>query len=102
MILKRDNIEKTVYTEEAAAKLIAKGFRKLQVPAGGISEKDAEEVKDGFMTGSAGFRDSSEEEGQERNFRSMKVQELRTLARAKGIEGTNALTKAELIELLEE
>ena len=101
MILIRDNIEKTVDTEEAAMKLIAKGFRKLQVPAGGISEKDTEEVKDGFMTGSAGFRDSSEEEGQERDFRSMKVQELRMLARQKGIDGVTAMTKAELISLLE-
>ena len=101
MILIRDNIEKTVDTEEAAMKLIAKGFRKLQVPAGGAPVKDTGDVKDGFKTGSAGFRDSAEAPGP-KDFHSMKVQELRTLARAKGVSGTGAMTKAELIELLEE
>ena len=98
MILIKDNIEKIADTEEAAGKLIEKGFRLLYIPP---AAKPAAAVPDpaAFKTGTAGFNSP---ETKKQDLRSMKVQELRNLAKARGISGTGSMTKAEILELLEE
>ena len=98
MILIKDNIEKIADTEEAAGKLIEKGFRPLYIPPAAKPVAAVPEPA-AFKTGTAGF---STQEAQKQDLRSMKVQELRSLAKAKGISGTSSMTKAEILELLEE
>lgn len=81
MILIRGNVERVAVDPAAITALREQGYKPI---AGELREVN-----------------QPVEEEKETDLRAMKVQELRSLAKAKGIEGANALTKAELIELLE-
>ena len=100
MILIKGNVEKIVENEEAAAKLTAKGFRLLRAEVRKAPDV-AVPVNTGttFKTGTAGFREDPPDKNP---LGEMPVSKLRTLARAKGFSGVNAMTKAELVVLLEE
>ena len=75
MILKRENVEKVAEGEKARA-LIAEGFIVIR---GDLEETAEEPVTD---------------------FSGMTVKELRKHAKKLGIAGANALTKSELLEVL--
>lgn len=76
MRLKRDNVEREVSTELAAEKLKKQGFK----PIDGIPKAVPDKV----------------------DINSMKVDELKVLAKERGIEGCDSLTKKELLEVLKE
>ena len=78
MIYKKDNVEKIVMDSAAAARLEKQGF----VCIAGAPERKVQEVKKKDLTG-------------------MTVQELRAMARDKGIKGASALNKKDLIQVLQ-
>lgn len=77
MRLIKGNVERVVSTEGAAAKLLSDGFRLLQT-------ETVEEVE------------------QSKDLADFKVDELKALAKEKGIAGCESLTKKELLEVLKE
>lgn len=81
MILTKENVEREAVTQAAIERLRKQGFRELE----GIADKPVQE---------SGKKPS--------DLSAMKVDALRKLAEEKGIEGTAALTKAELLELLKD
>jgi len=73
-IFKKHNVERKVFTEEAANRLLVKGYKEVAVNA--VKEDTALEK--------------------------MRLEELRTLAHDKGIVGADSLNKKELLELLKD
>ena len=78
MILKRGNVERIVNNEAAIAKLKKEGFVEVEKRAQTPAEKEAVDIA------------------------SMKVDDLKILAKEKGIEGYSGLTKAELMAVLKD
>ncbi len=79
MIYKKDNVEKVVEDKEAAARLEQRGFVRIDGSA------EAEEIAP----------------AQKRELNSMTIQELRAMAKARGIKGASALNKNDLIQVLQ-
>lgn len=77
MILRLDNVERVADTVERIKKLKAKGYKVLP---GTDAEKEDGPVK--------------------KPLEEMNIQELKELAKEKGLEGSSALKKEELLELL--
>ena len=79
MILIKGNIERVAEDPAAIQALIRQGYKPINNQPEAAAEEEPEVPAD---------------------LESLKVQELRALATKKGIDGVNALTKAELIDLL--
>lgn len=73
-VFKRHNVERKVSTEEAANRLMVKGYEEITVNAVKVDTA----------------------------LDKMKLEELRTLAQNKGIVGADSLNKKELLELLKD
>ncbi len=76
----RDNVERKVKNETSAARLEAKGFKRLNASD---TAKESEETH-------------------EKSLLEMNVNELRTYAKEQGISGCGGLKKEEIIQLLTE
>ena len=81
MILIKGNIERVAEDPAAIQALIRQGYKPINNQPEAAAEEEPEVPAD---------------------LESLKVQELRALAKKKGIDGVNALTKAELVDLLKE
>lgn len=80
MILKRKNVERVAESEYAVEKLKRRGFKPLN--ENGKSERN--------------------QESKERSIEEMRVEELRALAKEKGIDSVSSLNKAELLAVLKD
>ena len=80
MIYKKDNVEKVVEDKEAAARLEQRGFVCID-GSSGETEKSAP--------------------AQKKELEEMTIQELRAMAKARGIKGASALNKNDLIQVLQ-
>lgn len=76
----KDNVERVVSSEEDVNRLIAKGFKRMEV-----IERGAHEEK---------------KEGSKADFNSLSVKELRELAKEKGIDAASSLNKEDLLKVL--
>lgn len=75
MRLKRGNVEREVEDESRAAKFVKDGYKPMEK----ITDSKETETKD---------------------VQEMSLEELRQLAKAKGLKGTSSLAKQELLEIL--
>ena len=71
----------------------------------GYAELETEEISSDLAEDNSGTEDSSTEEETpevKQNLEELTVQELRELAKSKGLEGTSSLNKQQLIDVLKE
>ena len=79
-IFKKHNVERKASTDAVAKKLISKGYKEVS----GTKKTEIEEPSEGI------------------SLEKMKLEELKTLAKDKNIEGFESLTKKELIAVLKD
>jgi len=82
IILKRDNVERVVLNMAAAEKLVEEGYEILN-PSEKAEEANPEEASP-----------------EETNLEAMTTEELRQVAKGKGIKGVSSLKKEELLEAI--
>ena len=68
----------------------------------GYSELETEEIPSDSVEDNSETEDSLSEEETLQNLEALTVQELRELAKSKGLEGTSSLNKQQLIDVLKE
>lgn len=68
----------------------------------GYSELETEEIPSDSVEDNSETEDSLSEEETLQNLEELTVQELRELAKSKGLEGTSSLNKQQLIDVLKE
>lgn len=68
----------------------------------GYSELETEEIPSDSAEDNSETEDSPSEEETPQNLEELTVQELRELAKSKGLEGTSSLNKQQLIDVLKE
>lgn len=76
----KDNVERVVSSEEDVNRLIAKGFKRMEVIKQGAPDRKKEEPK--------------------ADLNSLTVKELREMAKEKGIDAASALNKEDLLKVL--
>ena len=97
MRLKRGNVEREVEDEFHAAKFMKDGYKPMGMEFALRIVKEAKFMKDGYKPMEE-MTDPTETET--KDVQEMSLEELRQLAKAKGLKGTSSLAKQELLEIL--